>query len=179
MDLDSPEPEPVFFPPNTGIVYEELRSVEPNRLHIPKARNQVTLDSFFILGQFLYLFQFTTANNHDIKKGIEESLSSLVNILPPKTNWRFVFITPPDCDVDVKADSEVEKLLGGVTLYSAHLEIEEAPEVPFGSFWRNLPLSPTLSTAATNSWFSNLLEFGEGIRMLGCYLWQTTQRSRE
>ena len=92
------------------------------------------------------------ANNYDIKKGIEESLSSLVNILPPKTNWRgtstlqlggvmntnlFVFITPPGCDVDVEADSEAEKFLGGATLYSAHLKIEEASEVPFGAFGAN------------------------------------------
>jgi hypothetical protein len=152
MDLDGPEP--VFFPPNTRIVYEELRSVEPYRLHIPKARNQIA-HSFFILGQFLYLFQFTMANNHDIKKGIEESLSSLVNILPPKTNWRFVFISPPGCDVDVKADSAVEKFLEGVTLYSAHLNIEGAPEAPS---WRNfkLPLLSGWATAAAISWFSRM-----------------------
>lgn len=84
MDLDGPEL--VFFPTNTGIVYEELRLVEANRLHVPKARNQVALDSFFVLGQFLYLFQFTVANNHDIKQGIEESLSGPVNIPPPKIN---------------------------------------------------------------------------------------------
>jgi hypothetical protein len=124
MDVDSPEV--VSFPPNIGIVYEELRSVEPNRLHVPKARNQVALDSFFILGEFMYIFQSTVANSHDIGKGLEESLSKVVNILPPKTKWRFVFITPPGCKVDVKATPEVEKFLEGVTLYSAHLEIEQA-----------------------------------------------------
>jgi hypothetical protein len=129
--------EQKYFHWNFGIVYEELRSVEPNRLHIPKARNQVAraFDSFFILGQSLYIFQFTMANNHDIKKGIEESLSSLVNILPPKRIGG-VFITPPGCDVDVKADSEVEKFLGGVTLYSAHLKIEEARSAHFGASCR-------------------------------------------
>jgi hypothetical protein len=69
MDVDGPEP--VSFPPNIGIVYEELESVEPNRfnrLHVPKARNQVALDSFFILGQFLFIFQFTVANNTTSKK---------------------------------------------------------------------------------------------------------------
>jgi hypothetical protein len=152
MDLYGPEP--VFFPPNIGIVYEELRSVKPNHLHVPKARNLVALDSFFILGQFLYLFQFTAANNHDIKKGIEQSLSRLENILPPKPNWRFVFITPPGCEVDVKATSEVEKLLEGVTLYSAHLKVEEEEALyrsqgPFDAFWRR-------ATAATFSWFSRM-----------------------
>jgi hypothetical protein len=117
--------ESVSFPPNIGIVYEELRSVEPNRLHVPKARNQVALDSFFILGEVMYIFQFTVENSHDIEKGLEEPLSKLVNILPPKTKWRFVFITPPGCEVDVKATPEVEKFLEGMTLYSAHLEIKQ------------------------------------------------------
>ena len=153
MDLDSLEP--VFCLHNTGFVYEELRSVEPNRLHAPKARNQVALDSFFILGYFLYIFQFTVANNHEIKKGIEESLSRLVNILPPNHFWRFVFITPPGCEVDVKATSEVEKFLEGVTLYSAHLKIEEVQD-PFDAFWRRLPLLSTLATVAPFSWFSRL-----------------------
>jgi hypothetical protein len=124
MDVDGPER--VSFSPNIGIVCEELESVEPNRLYVPKARNQGALDSFFIRGQFLYLFQFTVANNHDIKKGVKESLSKLVDILPPKRDWRFVFITPPGCEVDVKATSEVENFLEGVKLYSAHLEIEQA-----------------------------------------------------
>jgi hypothetical protein len=107
-------------------VHEGLTSVEPNHLLVPKARNQVELDSFFILGQFLYLFQFTVANNHDIKKRIEEPLPGLLNILPPKMNWRFVSITPPGCEVDVKATSEVEQFLEGMTLHSAHLKISEA-----------------------------------------------------
>lgn len=115
----------VSFPPKTEIIYKGiLRSVKPNRLYVPEVRNQGTFDSFFILDHFLYIFQFTMTENHSIKKGIEESLSVRPNKLPPKTNWRFVFVTPPDCEVDVKATSEVEQSLEGVTLYSAHLEIE-------------------------------------------------------
>jgi hypothetical protein len=132
MDLDGPEP--VSFPPNIGIVYEELRSVKPNCLYVPKARNEVALDPFFILGEFLYILQFTVANNHDIKKGIEKSLSRLVDVLPPKTKWRFVFITPPGCEVDVKVTLEVEKFLDGATLFSAHLKIEEAHGPTIGTF---------------------------------------------
>jgi hypothetical protein len=153
MDLDSPER--VFFLPNTGIAYEELTSVEHNCLYVPKARDQVALDSFLRLGQFLYIFQFTITNNLDIKEDIEESLSRLVN-LPPKRNWRFVIITPPDCVVNVKATPEVEKFLEGMTVYTAHLNIEEAPPGPFGAFWLKLTLLFTLVTAATFSWFSRI-----------------------
>jgi hypothetical protein len=139
MDLDGPEP--VSFPPNIGIIYEELGSVEPNRLHVPKARNQGAPDSFFVRGQFLYLFQFTVANNHDIKKGIKESLTELVDILPPKTDWRFVFITPPGCEVDVKATSEVENFLEGVKLYSAP--------------WRSSKLVAAFACTRSTVWYSN------------------------
>jgi hypothetical protein len=115
----------VIFPPNTVIIYKgRLTVVEPNHFHMPKARNQVAFDSFFKLEQVLYIFQFTIANNHDIKIGIEESLSGLLNILPPKANWRFVFTTLPGRKIDVEATAEVEKFLEGVTLYSAHVEIE-------------------------------------------------------
>jgi hypothetical protein len=115
----------IFFPPNTVIIYEgSLTSVQPNHLYVPKARSQVAFDSFFQLGAILYIFQFTVATNHDIKKGIEEFLLGPPNMLPRKENWRLVFITPRGCEVNVKATSGVEKFLEGVTLYSAHLEIE-------------------------------------------------------
>jgi hypothetical protein len=91
---------------------------------VPKARNQVAFDSFVKLDTFLYIFQITVAKKHDIKSGIDDSLSKLQTILPPKANWRLIFIIPPGCEVDVKAGSEVEEFLEGVTLYSAHLEIE-------------------------------------------------------
>jgi RHS (Retrotransposon Hot Spot) family protein len=123
MDLD--DSEPVSFPPNIPFIYEGgLTSVEPNRLYVPKSRNQFAFDSFFKLDARLYIFQLTVAKSHDVKKGIKDSLSGILNILPPKANWRFVFITPPDCEVDVNANSEVERFLEGVTLYSAHLKIE-------------------------------------------------------
>jgi hypothetical protein len=91
-------------------------------LHVPKA-SQVAFDSFFQLGATLYFFQFTVSKSPYIKEFLSGQLPA--NILPPKENWRFVFIIPPGCEVDVKATSEVEEFLEGVRLYSAHLEIEE------------------------------------------------------
>jgi hypothetical protein len=123
MDLDDSGMSVIFLP-STAIIYEgRLTSVEPNHLHAPKVRNQVALVSLLKVSQILYIFQFAVANNHDINNCMQESLSGLLNILPPKANWRFVFITP-GCEVDVKGTSVVEKFLEGVTLYSAHLEIK-------------------------------------------------------
>ncbi len=44
------------------------------------------------------------------------------NILPPETNWRFVFITPGgELDVKAKATLKVEGFLNGLKLYMADL----------------------------------------------------------
>jgi hypothetical protein len=123
MDLD--DSVTISLPSGTPFIFEgRLTSFMPNCLYVPKARNHVAFGSLFQLGVDLYIFQFTVAKTHDIKIRIEESLSGMQNILPPKRNWRFVFITPPDCEVDVNARSEVDEFLREVTLYSAHLEIE-------------------------------------------------------
>jgi hypothetical protein len=142
MDLDESDPEmPVVFPRNTAIIYKgRLPSVQRNHLYISRPSNQVAFDSFFQLGAILYLFQFTTSNSHGIRDGIEESLSGQPNILPPKENWRFVFITPPGCEVNDKATSAVEELLEGVRLYSAHLKVEEIAGPGFNGFARCIVL---------------------------------------
>jgi hypothetical protein len=74
----------------------------------------------------LYIFQFTTGMSNSygcIEDDIKESLSGQLNILPPKGNWRFVFVTPPGWDVDVEVTPAVGEFLEGVTLYSAHLDV--------------------------------------------------------
>ena len=115
----------IYLPPNEAIIIYEpgMTSVQPNCLHVPKARNQPGFDSFF-LGDFLHIFQFTVAEKHDINPRMEEFSDGLEK-LPPKTYWRFVLITPPDCaEVDVIAPYAMATLLNNVTLYSAHLEIK-------------------------------------------------------
>jgi hypothetical protein len=92
---------------------------------VPSARNQVAFDSLFQLNEIFYIFQFTVAKSCGIKEGIRDSLSGLLNTLPTKTNWRFVFIIRPGCEVDVNAIPEVGRFLEGLTVYSAHLEIKQ------------------------------------------------------
>jgi len=116
----------VTFPANAAVIYGGTpASIEPNRLYVPNARNQVAFDSFFMLDQTLYLFQLTVANDHDIKEGIKDYLSGLLRMLPPEANWRFVFITPGgDLDVKAKDTVKVERFLSGLELYTADLEFE-------------------------------------------------------
>ena len=121
---------PVTFPVNNPVIYGGTpESIEHNRLYVPRARNQVAFDSFFVLDQTLYIFQLTVANEHDIKEGIKDYLFGLLRMLPPKTSWRFVFITPGG-DLKVKAkdtlraEDTLETFLSKLELYTADLEPE-------------------------------------------------------
>lgn len=120
----------MVIPANTAFIYEDiqgLRSVGPNRLYVPSARNQPGFDSFCVLDEVLYLLQFTISDEHDVKSSMEGHLDKLMAIpgLPPKANWRFVFVTPTVCDVDVVATPAVEVFMRGVQLYSAHLNVRQ------------------------------------------------------
>ncbi len=134
----------VTFPANRIVIYENTPgSIEPNRLYVPKARNQVAFDSFFKLDRTLYIFQLTVVNDHDIKEGIKDYLFGLLRMLPQETNWRVVFMTPGG-DLKVKAKDphkvkdthkakytpeakdtlKVHKFLSELELYTADLEVD-------------------------------------------------------
>jgi len=116
----------VTFPANRVVIYGDMpASIEPNCLYVPKARNQVALDSFFRLDPTLYIFQLTVANYHDIKEGMKDYLFGLLRMLPSVTNWKIVFITPGgDLKVKAKDTPKVNKFLSELELYTADLEFE-------------------------------------------------------
>ena len=127
MDVDTPE-MPITIPANTPFIYEELASVdpEPNRLYVPRARNQAEFDSFVIVNEYLHLLQFTVSGTHGLTPKVEELLREMIKPgVPAMENWRFIFITPIDCDVTVIVPSVVNTFLVGVPLYSAHLDIDQ------------------------------------------------------
>ena len=67
------------------------------------------MGSFLKLGQTLFIFQFIIADKMVSRKKWKNPFqkSRLLDVLPPKANWRFVFITPGH-KVDVKATPAVE-----------------------------------------------------------------------
>ena len=129
--------ESVTFPAHTAVIYGGMQeSIELNCLYVPKARNQVAFDSFFVLDRTLYFFQLTVANDHDIKEGIKDYLFGLLKVLPRVTNWQFVFINPGG-DLKVKAkdtlmaedplkpeDTLKVRFMNKLELYTADLEFE-------------------------------------------------------
>lgn len=69
-------------------------SIESDVFYVPELSNQVALDSFILLNGFLYIFQFTIGEKHDIKLGLVDFATRLD--LPSMDKWRFVFILPPN-----------------------------------------------------------------------------------
>jgi len=83
--------------PSQTIEYHDagLSHISQDILYVPESDNQVAIDSFIVVGDILYLFQFTIALEHDIKPGLITFLGKCQG-LPPMDNWCFVFVVPPN-----------------------------------------------------------------------------------
>lgn len=71
-----------------------LESLEPNVFYVPHGTNQSAVDPFILVDGFLYIFQMTIQPIHAINHGLVDSANSYD--FPPRSKWRFVFITPPN-----------------------------------------------------------------------------------
>jgi hypothetical protein len=72
-----------------------LSPITPNVIYVPELANQVALDSFIIMNNLLYIFQFMIDKEHSIKSGLIDFVDKYPE-LPSMDNWRFVFIIPPE-----------------------------------------------------------------------------------
>jgi RHS (Retrotransposon Hot Spot) family protein len=82
------------FTPTRVVEYpgSKLDRIEPGIYYVPQSRTQVTFDSFVVKDDYLYLFQFSIASHHLIKRGILSFFSQ--HSVPPMGMWRFVFAIP-------------------------------------------------------------------------------------
>ena len=55
----------------------------------------MAFDSFILFKNFLYIFQFTIDEKHDIKSGLVDWLGRCSGV-PPMTHWRVVFVIEPN-----------------------------------------------------------------------------------
>ena len=68
--------------------------VDPIKNNVYYTLYQAAVDSFITDGNRLFIFQFAVAREHDINKRILTFFSQAS--LPPRSNWYFVFVIPPD-----------------------------------------------------------------------------------
>ena len=83
-----------------------------------EASNEKTIDAFFKHKSCLYLLQFTIAEKHSLKSGLESFFSSYKDV-PPSKDWKFVFIIDGSRTLHVPFSREV------FTVYSAIIKPEE------------------------------------------------------
>jgi len=98
---------------------------------VPKSTNQATFDSFIVSDGFLYIFRFSIAVEHDIDQGLVSYFSrqALLDRLPPKTRWYFIFVIPSGNSISCPQprDRELAEFLKDVRLFSAQLRLDKDP----------------------------------------------------
>jgi len=124
--------KPIQFKPTKTVEYNESTLKKKFRagvFYVPMSSNQVAFDSFILVGQILYIFQFTIAASHDIKEGIMNffSQAALMDKLQG-AEWRFVFVIPPRSKI-VCPESNVEELKkfwATTKLFTAEIDLYQA-----------------------------------------------------
>ena len=71
--------------------------IEKDIFYIPAAANEEAFDSFIVLDNDLFIFQFTISHVHDIKPGFIEFFGKCKpESVPRKENWKLVFVIAPN-----------------------------------------------------------------------------------
>lgn len=91
--------------------------LKPGRYYIPAASNQVVMDSFILIDDTLYVFQFTIAKSHDVKAGIVPFLESMSQF-----HVVFIFVIPSDLLV-LKCSYPNDAHLRKLTFHSARVRV--------------------------------------------------------
>ncbi|KAF8344462.1 hypothetical protein F5887DRAFT_971369 [Amanita rubescens] len=99
-------------------------SIRPDVYYVPRSGQQVALDSFILHGGYLNVFQCTGGKDHDIKGGLYDFLASCSG-LPPRTNWRFVFVVPDDL-VSFSCPASSHPVVKDLGLYTARIPMSRA-----------------------------------------------------
>ncbi len=99
-------------------------SIRPDVYYVPRSGQQVALDSFILHGGYLNVFQCTGGHGHDIKGGLYDFLASCSG-LPPRTNWRFVFVVPEDL-VSFSCPGQSDSVVKDLGLYTARIPMSRA-----------------------------------------------------
>lgn len=100
-----------------------LSPITPNVIYVPESTNQVALDSFIIMNDLLYIFQFTIGKEHGIKPGLIDFVDKYSE-LPSMDNWRFVFIVPLNHELICLVQPKSQKL-HWQPYFSAAIELDK------------------------------------------------------
>lgn len=114
------QPIPLVLDSVTVRTYKEGKfkaRPKQNRYYKPDASNQVAMDSFILVGNTLYVFQFTIAKIHDIKAGIASFIRSM-----SQYEIVFIFVIPDDLPL-LKCPYSTDPDLRKLNFHSARVRI--------------------------------------------------------
>jgi hypothetical protein len=69
--------------------------IDEDVYYIPRAGNEVAIDSFIVHNGHLYLFQITGASKHGVNTALSKTLARYRQ-LPPSDKWHFIFVIPDE-----------------------------------------------------------------------------------
>ncbi len=122
---------PIQFKPAYTDEYQTstLEEFRAEVFYVPLSPTQVAFDSFILVDQILYIFQFTIAASHEIKEGIMDFFSQ--ETLKDKlqgVEWRFIFVIRPGWEF-ICPESNVKKLKpfwDKARLFTAEIDLFQA-----------------------------------------------------
>ena len=97
--------------------------IKEKTFYVPESTNQVALDSFIWMDNFLYIFQFTITEKHKINTGLLTYYLDQYPELPPKSKWCFIFILPLNHELVCPHSQKFED--EGLEPYSAVVDVEK------------------------------------------------------
>ena len=102
--------------------------------YVPTSSNELAFDSFILIDQVLYIFQFTIAALHEINEGMTKSLSRpTLEAKLQGVEWRFVFVIPSGSTICPESNvAKLKESCDRATLFTAEIDIYQAGQ-PRGS----------------------------------------------
>lgn len=88
--------QPLVIPKHLEYVkHEPSMPIKSNIIYVPEWTSQVALNSFIVMNNHLYIFQFTIGGEHSIKPELMNFVCRYPE-LPSMDNWHLIFIIPPN-----------------------------------------------------------------------------------
>ena len=91
--------------------------------YLPKSDTQVSLDSFILHDNFLYIFQFTGDKQHGINEGLLSFFEKCQRV-PAHAYWHFIFVIPHDVDI-LKCPASPNKEILELKIFSSIVPMAE------------------------------------------------------
>jgi len=134
----------IQFKPTNVVEYDgsKLSGLQAGVFYVPTSSNESAFDSFILVDQVLYIFQFSIAASHEIKEGIAKLLSQpTLEAKLQGVEWRFVFVIPSGSTIVCPESNgaELKRFWARARLFTAEIDIyrrvqpQDVDIIPSGS----------------------------------------------